>query len=174
MPAFLSQLSVFGTREEIREQVVHAFLTELPGTGKGELTTQYTYTVESTALGEQVLLRRPAPLNKGMDFIVCASRSRFLLGRRMMFNPSHNNIYEDLLAKQRENPQNMNIILSIITDIYNCQRVDWVALPTFMSGHDIELVLKLIKWLFIEQDVTYWNWSGRNMFYTGILNFLHR
>ena len=29
--------------------------------------------------------------------------------------------------------------------------------------HPIYIVLLAIKWLFIEQDITYWNWSGRNM-----------
>jgi len=27
----------------------------------------------------------------------------------------------------------------------------------------IAIILLAIKWLFIEQDITYWNWSGRNM-----------
>ena len=36
------------------------------------------------------------------------------------------------------------------------------------EGYAFEHVLKTIKWLFIEQDITYWNWSGRAMLYSAI------
>jgi hypothetical protein len=26
-----------------------------------------------------------------------------------------------------------------------------------------EMLLKILKWLFIEQDITYWNYDGRQM-----------
>lgn len=32
---------------------------------------------------------------------------------------------------------------------------------TFQTGYTAELLVKVIKWFFIEQDVTYWNYSGR-------------
>jgi len=38
----------------------------------------------------------------------------------------------------------------------------------FINSIEVETVLKLIKWLFIEQDVTYWHFSGRNMLYRGL------
>jgi hypothetical protein len=41
-------------------------------------------------------------------------------------------------------------------------------LPNF--GEPYELILKTLRWLFIEQDVTYWSGQGRNMLYNGILN----
>ena len=31
------------------------------------------------------------------------------------------------------------------------------------NEHPIYVILLVIKWLFVEQDITYWNWSGRNM-----------
>jgi len=172
MPVFDKLLCVSGDRESIRKQVISAFLTELPGCGRGENATRYTYHVESTALGERIFLSRPAPLNKGMDFLVCASHARFLAGRRRVSNPSHRNIHEDLLAKKHESLPKMNIVLPIITSIYQCQDVAWEGLPIFEVGYDIELILKIIKWLFIEQDVTYWNWSGREMLYKAIMDSL--
>lgn len=174
MPIFHKQFQVSGTRENLRAQVVNIFLEELPGTGKGDDTTRYIYDVESTAHGEHVLLHRPAPLNKGMDFIVCTSHTRFSSGRRTFLNPSHRNILDDLLLKQAEHRVNTGYILSLITQLYECKELAWnnLHLPPFAVGHDIELILKLIKWLFIEQDVTYWNWSGRNMLYTSIIGSL--
>jgi hypothetical protein len=31
------------------------------------------------------------------------------------------------------------------------------------KGEETIRILKAIKWLFIEQDIRYWNYSGRNM-----------
>lgn len=33
----------------------------------------------------------------------------------------------------------------------------------FSAGLPADHILKTIKWLFIEQDIRYWNYSGRNM-----------
>jgi len=38
----------------------------------------------------------------------------------------------------------------------------------FKSGLPADAVLRLLKWLFIEQDLTYWNNSGRRMFMQAI------
>ena len=37
-----------------------------------------------------------------------------------------------------------------------------------MIGRPVEMLLKVIKWFFIEQDIRYWNYSGRNMLKNGI------
>ena len=42
------------------------------------------------------------------------------------------------------------------------------TLPTV--GWDYEVLLKLLRWLFIEQDVTYWSGNGREMLYSAILS----
>ncbi|MCL1916164.1 MAG: hypothetical protein FWG17_05620 [Desulfovibrionaceae bacterium] len=174
MPTFSLPLYVQGTREQIRIEIISAFLKETPGTGRGENTTKYIYEVETTTAGEFVTLHRPAPLNKGMDFTVHASHTRFVSGRRRLTNPSHRNILDDLLIKQGENPQQIAIILSFIEKIYKCEDFDWstIKMLNFTTGVDLELILKIIKWLFIEQDVTYWNWSGRHMLYSSIKNYL--
>ena len=39
----------------------------------------------------------------------------------------------------------------------------------FQNGLPTDLILKVLKWLFIEQDITYWNRSGRDMFYNSII-----
>ena len=38
----------------------------------------------------------------------------------------------------------------------------------FEMGIEIEGILKIVKWLFLEQDVTYWNYSGRAMLYQSL------
>jgi len=36
-----------------------------------------------------------------------------------------------------------------------------------LPGYPIDLILGVVKWLFIEQDVRYWNYSGRAMLFSG-------
>ena len=34
--------------------------------------------------------------------------------------------------------------------------------------HPVEIIILAIKWLFMEQDCAYWNYSGRAMFYSAL------
>jgi hypothetical protein len=41
---------------------------------------------------------------------------------------------------------------------------------SFKKGLPVDALLKILKWLFVEQDVTYWNWDGRTMLFRAISN----
>jgi len=61
--------------------------------------------------------------------------------------------------------------MKLIARVYNCEEPDEVLSGSnlkFNSGATIELLLKLLKWLFIEQDMTYWSYDGREMLKRGI------
>jgi hypothetical protein len=51
--------------------------------------------------------------------------------------------------------------------IFKCQQTTKINFA-FKTGHSSELIFECVKWLFEEQDVTYWNYSGRTMFYNAI------
>ena len=57
-----------------------------------------------------------------------------------------------------------------IDSVFNCKEIEseWFDEFSFTTGKSVELILKVIKWFFIEQDITYWNYSGRNMLMNGI------
>lgn len=152
----------------IRQEVVGHFLNEDPGTGKDEQTSRYDYTVEVLPGGHEVHLSRPAYLNKGFDFGVYVPTIDFKQygGNRHM--PSHNDIKEDIKVKCNERPDLQTALWEAITTIYGCQEVPEEKLSQlqYTAGHPIDVILSCIKWLFIEQDVTYWNWSGRNKLYS--------
>ncbi|PWL53802.1 MAG: DNA adenine methylase [Clostridium cadaveris] len=160
-------LNVDGNRKEIREAVIKKFLNEEPGTGSGENCSRYRYDVEETSDGSKVYLRRPAPLNKGVDFEVHVENVRFREKGRVHM-PSHSNIIQDLIDKKDHNSDEYQKVMNIINKLYNCEIVKEAEYRNikFDIGHSIEAILKSIKWLFIEQDVTYWNWSGRAMLYS--------
>jgi hypothetical protein len=170
MPIRREQLSVVsGDRVFVRRQVILKFLDEIAGTGKGDLCSKYVYEVEILQNGGKILLKRPAALNKGVDFTVHIEGARFR-DRGMVDMPSHSDIFDDLSAKRSSNPIEYEKVRVLIRKIYSCEDIaieEYESL-LFSIGLPIEATLKSIKWLFVEQDVTYWNWSGRSMLYFGL------
>jgi len=82
--------------------------------------------------------------------------------------PSYEDIIQDLKLKQEEEQNNFNILLKAINQIYICEDDDrilnWLKEKNirFNVGENINVLLKIIKWMFIEQDIRYWNFSGRS------------
>lgn len=158
------------TREGIRKELIDEFLQEAPGTGIGDDCSKYRYTVE-TFNDYSIEIRRPASLNKGFDFKVHIVGVFFKKIRRHS-DPSHKDIKNALNEVKSKNTANYNKVKTELANIYSLKQYDLrnVAGITFLDGdkkeQPIELILLSIKWLFIEQDMTYWNWSGRNMLWS--------
>lgn len=59
-----------------------------------------------------------------------------------------------------------------MTDVFNCQEPNLILKNNpnvnFNTGFSVELILKILKWFFIEQDIRDWNYSGRGMFFSGL------
>ena len=160
------------SRNEIRQYVINEFLDEEAGTGTGDLTTKYTYTVERLATSN-IVLKRPATLNKGMDFTVHVIGKKFREKFAYQDRPKHQEIIDDMIALKQSNPNEYSNLAKIIHQIYQCQPYDKLALKnlvissTLLTAEEIALTL---NWLFIEQDITYWNWSGRGMLYQALID----
>jgi len=124
-----------------------------------------SYVVDRLQNGAKVFLIRPAWLNKGYDFKVCVE------GWDESANPapSHSEIYSDLYWKrEHDDGQSFEVLCEAVLDVHQG------ASPTavlntygddfdFSVGRTPEALLKPLPWLFIEQDVRYWNYTGRNM-----------
>ena len=162
-------------RAEFRKEIINIFLNEKAGTGKGANTTKYKYVVSVLPDGKRVYLSRPANFNNGFDFTLNVENTNFNLGlinkkgnpKRASTRPTHENILTDLRNKKAENNGLYDSLIAQIELIFKCQNPTKVNF-TFKVGHSSELILECIKWLFEEQDVTYWNYSGRSMFYNAI------
>jgi hypothetical protein len=155
-----------GTRNEVRMRVVNAFAKEDPGKGNGDKSSRYIYYVENLSSGDRVYLQRPANLHNGFDFLVCVENANYAPhGKRKRNYPKHEDIAFDLKNKKQENPEMYALLYVLIKKVFECHDVadEEVDSISFSNGLPVDHVLKVLKWLFIEQDIRYWNYSGRNM-----------
>lgn len=159
-------------RKDIRKKIVDIFLIEEPGKGKGDLASRYKYEVEVLTESQIIYLLRPAFMRKGFDFTVNVDSINFnknIEGKKSTKRPSHEHIFQDLKSKKLENPDLYKSLLKEITKVYNCNN-DFNFDLNFESGYSSELILKLLKWLFIEQDIRDWSYSGREMLFNTIMD----
>lgn len=167
----LTKITFSSSRSNLRKEVINLFLDEKPGTGKGVACSKYMYVTKILEDRREVFLMRPAQFNNGFDFTVNVLNTNFnqdVKGKRATKRPTHNHIYEDLKTKKEENLKGYMQLKKQILLIYNCENYNVPENVDFSSGHSMELLLECIKWLFIEQDVTYWNYSGRAMLYESL------
>jgi hypothetical protein len=153
-------------RAELRKEIINIFLFEKPGTGKDELTSRYKYITKIVG-AHDIYLSRPAQFNNGFDFTLNVSNINFNPDGRATTRPTHQNIFDDLELKKEANTKLYTELKAQIDKIYKCEEPTQTKFD-FGVGLNSEILLECIKWLFVEQDVTYWNYSGRAMFYSGI------
>jgi hypothetical protein len=68
--------------------------------------------------------------------------------------------------------ERFNILWEMITSLYTCLNndVDSMLLQNPISFEDappVDILLKVIKWLFIMEDIIYWHYEGRAFLYNG-------
>ena len=153
-----------GSRNEVRLRVVNQLSSEQSGSAID--TERYTYYVETLNDGNRVYLRRPANLHYGFDFLVCVENANYAVpGKRRRNYPKHDDLGLDLQAKKLENPEMYRRLYVLLKSVYECNDVSETDMEniSFSTGLPVDHILKTIKWLFIEQDIRYWNYSGRDM-----------
>ncbi len=160
----LSSVDQFSNKADIRRYILQQWILEEP-------ERKYRYFTETLSGGNKIYLERPTNLNKGCDF-------RILIEGFLLFKngndkpPKHDDILNDLKEKkQNYSEQQYQKLIDSIADIYECKPFEFAYtklshIPEY--GYNHELVLKLLRWFFIEQDVTYWLKSGRAMLYNVI------
>jgi len=159
----------YASRVELRKIVVSQFLKEEPGLGGGDNASHYRYNVETLSNDRRIYLTRPAYLKKGFDFRINVEGTMFQTGHEY---PKHDDIFDDLRLKKQENPAMCARLHQALERVYNCEDPEDI-LPDYKDikfnvGHPVDLILKVIKWFLIEQDIRDWNYSGRKMFKDGI------
>jgi len=156
-------------RHEIVRKIINTFIdAESQQRGKG---IKFRYPVENLSTDAQLFIFRPGGLNKwNFDFKV-EVLEEFGLGKG-----THDEIISDFQNKKQENPQKYNALLQAITEVYGCSENDvdlilknYPDLQTsFQTGAKVEILLKVVKWMFIMEDIVYWNYQGRAMLYNAL------
>ena len=154
-------------RHQIVQTVVNTFINfEHNKKGKG---IAFRYKVEGLPNGGELFIARPSRYKFGFDFIVNIPANSGLGGK-------HTEIATDLRNKRQESPQGFDELLSAVTEVYKCSEndVDVILSNTpnlcrsFSAGANVEVFLKVVKWLFIMEDMVYWDNEGRAF----LFNFL--
>lgn len=158
-------------RVQMRQSLITVFLNEVPGTGRGDNTSRYQYNVEIYG-NYGIYLRRPTRLNKGFDFTVHVKGMYFKKNKRYS-NPSHQDIFDALTDCRNSYPNEYGAVVEAIRSIYYCIDADLSQIHASYHDyegreHPIQVILLAIKWLFMEQDCAYWNYSGRGMLFEGL------
>lgn len=162
-----------GNRQQKRRALITCFLDEEAGTGRGDDASRYQYNVES--YGDYgIFLKRPTRLNKGFDFTVNVQGMCFKKSKKYS-NPRHDDIFEALTCCKNKCPNEYNAVSKAIIAIYECNDIDLSHINAYFldfegTSHPIQIILLAIKWLFMEQDCAYWNYSGRKMLFEGLVN----
>lgn len=149
-------------RAKIREEMLVAWMREQPGTLTRRIC--YRYNVETLADGSGIFLLRPTRLNKGCDFVImCENFLKFKNGNPKP--PQQQTLIDELHTLTTLSLDHKLEILRAVRRTWDCEEVNGIIaeLKLFRGDVRAERALKLAKWLFIEQDVTYWTESGRYM-----------
>lgn len=155
-------------RNNLRKLAISEFTKEIAGKGKGDLATKYKYIVETPRSDRRIYITRPAFNKLGFDFLIHVANITFSNGRD---NPKHEDLSSDIEEKIKTNPKSRDAILESLEQVYKCYEPDDVVdYRPFdkLPGLPIDVILKTVKWFFIEQDIRYWNYSGRNMLMDGL------
>lgn len=160
------EIKGFIPRHEIVKKVVSIFIeTEYARKGEG---IKFIYPVEKLPNG-LLFISRPGR-KKNFDFKVNINED-FGMGKG-----SHEEVLNCLRFKKKENKTRITDLFKAATEVYNCSEndIDIILLhypnikKAFNSKPTIEVFLKVLKWLFIMEDVYYWDTEGRSF----LFNFL--
>jgi len=162
----ISGIDTINDKVQIRNYILNQWISEVAN-------TKYRYFVETLTSGDRIYLERPGKLNKGCDFIIYIE-NYIVYGNGNDRPPPHNFILDDLVIKKQSlTVAEWSNLIKSITCIFNCESylVSISHTATLSSvGLPYDVVLKTLRWLFIEQDITYWSGQGRHMLYDAIVS----
>ncbi|RKZ26428.1 hypothetical protein DRQ29_04910 [bacterium] len=152
-------------RHQIVKKVVNTFIsTEYNKKGKN---IYFRYPVEKIKNG-YLFISRPGH-KKNFDFKVDIEKE-YGIGEG-----KHSEIGKDLKNKKLENEKKFDNFIEALTDLFHCKENDvekllrkYHLIRGFKTGAKVEILLKILKWMFIMEDIVYWDNEGRAF----LFNFL--
>ena len=149
-----------GRFEIVKKVVTHFIEFEKDKKGKD---IEFRYPVEELSIGKKLYIHRPG-VKWNFDFRVeIPSNCGLEEGR-------HDQIAKLLRQIKESNETDFNHLWDIIFNLYHCKNNDVDAMLSKISISKInniapDVLLKVIKWLFIMEDIIYWHYEGRAFLY---------
>lgn len=147
------EIKAFKNEKQILKQLLDVFLEEEP-------SKNYIYIVEELEDGRVIYIKRPTK-RFNFDFEIWVEKWDGRNDKR----PSHDDIIEDLKAKRQENFSAFKKLWRAIERVYQFEEADEVLTSfklSFKKGLPLEMLLKILKWMFILEDMYYWNYKRRS------------
>lgn len=146
--------------EIVKKVVTHFIEFEKDKKGKG---IEFRYPVEELSIGEKLYIHRPG-VKWNFDFKVEIPPNCGLEEGR------HDQIAMLLRSIRDSNEIEFNNLWSVISNLYHCKNNNVDAMLSETSISQInnispDVLLKVIKWLFIMEDIIYWHYEGRAFLY---------
>jgi len=149
-----------GRFEIVKKVVTHFIEFEKDKKGRG---IEFRYPVEELSIGKKLYIHRPG-VKWNFDFKVEIPPDCGLEEGR------HDQIAMLLRSVRDSNEIEFNNLWSIISNLYHCKNNNVDAMLSETSISQInnispDVLLKVIKWLFIMEDIIYWHYEGRAFLY---------
>ena len=149
-----------GRFEIVKKVVTHFIEFEKDKKGKG---IEFQYPVEELSLGIKLYIHRPG-VKWNFDFKVEVPPNCGLEEGR------HDQIAILLREIKNSNEVMFNRLWNIVYNLYHCENndVDAMLNKTYISSINNlapDVLLKVMKWLFIMEDIIYWHYEGRAFLY---------
>lgn len=131
------------------------------------------YEVEDISDGRKIVITKPG----GKMSFGRMSKEDFLVfiytpESEELWQISHNQILEDLNGKAEENPSETKHLIDVFEKVLNgtdpSDILDEINSFKFVSGENVEALLKAYKWIWGQEDVNYPNGKGRMMSWEAI------
>lgn len=145
------------TPAEWRKFTVSLFFNEEKGTG----LYYYAYRVEQMTDGSAIFLMRPT-WKWGLDYFIILQKPDGSLE-----GPQFDELERELLEKKEAFPESYLMLNDSLLKVHAGFDADevlkTVKTPKLDSvGLPVENILKIAKWLFIDEDIKYWGHGGRD------------
>ena len=133
-----------------------------------------SYDVETLSDGRKVCIIKPG--RKGIhDFMVWIHNE----SKDELWRISHDEIFEDLKAKMKQNSGEAKKVILALKRVHAGDEPDEVLrenpdLGKSLNGYAPELILKVYKWIWGQEDCNYPTGEGRNMSMNAIMEKIYR
>ncbi|MCZ7383928.1 MAG: hypothetical protein O8C62_07450 [Candidatus Methanoperedens sp.] len=154
------------TREEFRKKLI-----EIPFSG---------YEVETLSDGRKICITKPGGKNvygrmQIHDFMVWIYNE----SKNELWRISHDEIFDDLKNKMEQNKSEAKRVILALKRVHAGEEPDEVIqenpdLGNSLDGYAPELILKVYKWIWGQEDCNYPTGEGRNMSMNAIMEEIYK